>query len=436
MKKFSAEALFFWLGLLTISCLVMVRPVHADTIPATQTQLPQWCVPTNGWCASTTRHTKAETCSVINSYWPSNAPYSPVDTGGAYGFGFCDSAVVGATDPAINQAGTWTSYTCPSGYNLDAGGTTCTSAVVCPAAGTTAGAYWINTGTVPDSIYTVGNGQFCNNGCLTSSFVTMPRPAGYPVEDGATKIVNGVRQYYSFREYQYTGGTCTGNTQAASITPPTQDTCAAGQSVIQMGSRFQCLNPATGQLVNTNSASAVAAAKTLADSKTADKLAAAASAVAAAGGSASDVMAARTVAAGVAAAGGASGGAASSDPVQAAFCSANPDASICKASSVAAHGFTGALPDTSTGWYTKKYPDGIGGVMTANFNTMKNTPLAGLINGLVPTFSGAAHNGCFTVPIWNMGNQVICVPPLVMTALGIFMLLTALFTARALVFGG
>lgn len=84
---------------------------------STEAVVPNFCTPINGWCASTTRTSKQAACSVLNSFWPANAPYTAVDVGGAYGYGFCDSPVVGASDPPLNFAGN----SCPAGYSLNAG---------------------------------------------------------------------------------------------------------------------------------------------------------------------------------------------------------------------------------------------------------------------------------------------------------------------------
>lgn len=105
-------------------------------------------------------------------------------------------------------------------------------------------------------------------------------------------------------------------------------------------------------------------------------------------------------------------------------------------SSIPAIGGT-ALPTSSNGsWYVKTYTNGIQGVMTSNFNTLKATPLAGLINNIVPTISGGAHTGCFTLSVWHQGNQTMCLPAGVLNFLGICIVLTALFTARSIIFGG
>ena len=96
-----------------------------------------------------------------------------------------------------------------------------------------------------------------------------------------------------------------------------------------------------------------------------------------------------------------------------------------------------ALPSSASGsWYVKTYPNGIQGVLTANFTTLKGTSLFGLIQNLVPTLNGTGSSGCFTLNVWKIGDQQLCIPPMVMNLLGIIMILTALFSARAIIFGG
>lgn len=269
----------------------------------------------------------------------------------------------------------------------------------CPAADSSAGAYWITTGTTPDSIYTAGLGNLCKGGCQTKSFTTMPRPSGYPNVDGAYKIVGGVKTYFSFREYAYTGATCTGgDTLPVASTVPSADSCAAGQSIIQMGTKIRCLDSATGQVVDTNSASAVAAAKSLSDAAAAASIAAAASAVAAAGGSASDVAAAKSVAAGVAAAAvGATSanGLAPSDPM-AAFCVQNPQASICKSQ-------TAGATTVGTAALTGLYTDGA----LISGKTVSSV-IGGFKTRVLSSGIGSAVGGFFTVnqaagacPVWS-----------------------------------
>ncbi len=325
-----------WFGVLAMSLLVMVQPAHAS---GTVAMGGLWYV--NAYSGDPWLPSPQEACQQVKDLHFVGAFYvNPPEVTSVtatnftcsvrniYGqFEFSGGGYKGSSVCPANSIGT-TTCTCTDPYIPNAGATACVMPA-CPSLGADAGAYWITTGTIPASIYTVGNGTFCKTGCETKSFLTIPRPDGYPIDDGATKIENGVRTYYSFREYMYTGASCTGgDTLPVASTVPAADGCAANQSMIQMGSKIRCIDPSTGAQVDSNSASAVAAAKTLADAKVAAQIQAAGDAVVAAGGSASDVAAAQSVAAGVAAAGGGGTGAASSDP-QAAFCAENPTASIC-----------------------------------------------------------------------------------------------------------
>jgi len=115
------------------------------------------------------------------------------------------------------------------------------------------------------------------------------------------------------------------------------------------------------------------------------------------------------------------------------FCEEHPSDPSCKASTPSKGG---ELPEFSGSWYEPRYPDGIGGVLQDNSTAMKSTPLFSVMQNIVPTIHGSSHSGCFTIPIWQAGNQEVCIPQIVMQALGIFMLLTAVFAARAIIFGG
>jgi len=99
----------------------------------------------------------------------------------------------------------------------------------------------------------------------------------------------------------------------------------------------------------------------------------------------------------------------------------------------------GTLPDLSaggSGWYTKTYTNGIEGVVQTRFNEMQATPLGGLITNLTPQINATAINGCFTFPILYIGNYQLCLPNGVLNFIGIIMILTALFSARSIIFGG
>lgn len=325
MKK-----LLFWFAVFSMSMLVMVQPARADTIPATGTLTSRYCLIANGWCVSSTRFTKSEVCSWLDSVWPSNAPYSVVNTGGIYGYGVCDSAKVGATDIDISLTTSAVVYSCPVDYSLDAGGTTCTSnPPACPAADTLHSQGFFNLGTTP-------NGSIpstpCVNGCALKTTGGVYTP-GQNLYLSATpkfkQVLNGKNYYFAEASYWHTGQSCspdTPNFLADFVGSKPDMTCQEGQQMITMGGVTKCFN-SDGTAADLNSASAVAEAKTLADAKIAKVIQDARDAVAAAGGSASDVAAAGTVAAGVSAAGGS--GSSNPDSVDAAFCADNPTASMC-----------------------------------------------------------------------------------------------------------
>lgn len=403
MKK-----ILFWFGVLIVSLMVMIQPARASGTVAAVTNYtcayysaPGCPNPATGDLA----HFQGFCASLGANY-----EFVPNVSGKAY---MCRKITPWANIFGINVLGsscppnsTGSPCTCTDPYIPNAGATACVMPA-CPAFGAQADAYWISTGTVANSIYSVGNGTFCKNACQVKSFVTVPRPAGYPKEDGAVKLVDGVRQFYSFREYMYTGQSCSAGDAAvsAAATIPASDTCAANQSMIQMGTRIKCIDPATGAEVNPNSASAVAAAKTLADAKIAAQIAAAGAAVAAAGGSASDVVAAGTVAAGVAAAGGSAGasptGFAPDDPMNA-FCVQNPQATICKEQ-------TAGEKSVGTAALSGLYTDG-----TLNGGKTVSSVIGAFKTRVLASGVGAAVGGFFTVnqtagacPVWSVNAPMV-----------------------------
>lgn len=397
MKK-----ILFWFGVLVMSLLVMVQPAQASgTVASSFSYVYRWSSFVNTQ-ASTWQGAANLACSIYYSSAANPVGACAVDAGSCNftcsGGGGAQLVNLGGSASCPDNSTGTTICTCTDPYIPNAEATACVMPA-CPAADSLAGAYWITTGTTPDSIYTAGNGNFCSNGCQTYSFLSIPRPAGYPVEDGAYKVVAGVKTFYSFREYAYTGATCTGgDTLPVASTLPATDTCAPGQSMIQMGLKFRCIDPATGQTVDTNSASAVAAAKTLADAKVAAQLQAAVDAVTAAGGSASDVAAAQSVAAGAAAvAAGAptDTGFAPDDPMNA-FCVDNPQASICKDQ-------TAGAKTVGTAALSGLYTDGalIGGkTVSSVVDGFKTRVLAsGIGTGVAGFFT--VNQAAGTCPVWS-----------------------------------
>lgn len=436
-----------------MSALVMVRPVQAETIP-----IPAFfCM--NGVCNFSSWNWGTSYNSLGDKFCSSLYSSTRLSN--------CSDSLASCMQTCVGGGGQLAYKTfnyCPPNQNWTKSGSNCVrpdcvsgqvrnistgiceaAPVVCPPAGTSAGSYYVHTGDFPNSIYLGLSGvQYCVDGCKVSSVIEIVGSgAGGTPYPALWKLVNGVKQYYAYRSYSHDGETCTAGSgldaQPAAATVPATDTCAPGQSIIQMGAQVRCLNPSTGEISSTNSASAVAAAETLAAQKRAAEIAAAQVAAGAAGLGASGVETAGAVAAGVGAAGGVGGvvvSGSTGDPVMDAFCDENPGADICKQGRLQAKE-GGELPDIGDeSWYEKTYPDGIDGVLTENFDTMKNSPLLGLLNNIVPTLSGAAHNGCFSIEVWNVGMQSLCIPPFVLDALGLFMILTALFAARSIIFGG
>ncbi|MBY0576414.1 MAG: hypothetical protein K2P67_07460 [Gallionellaceae bacterium] len=427
--KFTFEAFFFWLGLFTISFFVMAQNVHASGNVAVAYQ---WSYDGVAWQSSA-----SASCEAYKVASQTSATYTVAGAPSAQICNFYYPAGIfvlyllwRSNGCPANSVGT-TTCTCTDPYIPNADATACVMPT-CPATGTLVSSGYYDLGTDPNVSM---KEMACNSGCdvIFSGTASAVKRA----------LVDGVYHYYAQGKYtndsRVSGGVCSsGQSSIAAVSVVPGATCAPGQSYVSMNGVDRCLD-SNGSAANSNSASAVASAASLAAANQAAAVAAAANAAAVAGLSASGVESAKASAIGstVGAMNGATNtGFAPTDPMNA-YCISNPQAPLCKSqlNSVAAK-TGGALPDTSSGWYTKKYPQGITGVFTANFNAAKSTPLAGLITQMVPTISGSAHNGCFILPIWKVGNQQICIPPLVLQALGVFMILTALFSARAIIFGG
>jgi len=204
-----------------------------------------------------------------------------------------------------------------------------------------------------------------------------------------------------------------------------------------MNGQTRCIDSNTGEPASPHSASAIAAAQTLAQQQAADAAARARDAAAAAGLDAAGQDAAAAAAAGTSAA--------DNNPIDSlddSFCSQNPSDPSCVPPDEPQFSAPGTgKPDVSQNWYTKRFPDGVTGVFTDGFNQMKSTPLYSLIDSFAVTVSAAEHSGCWnmnlgTVLSVNLGSHQLCIPPLVMDFLKIAFILTALFGARLIVFGG
>lgn len=200
------------------------------------------------------------------------------------------------------------------------GGYCVTSDLACPAAGTVHSQGYYDVGTVPKMLANVA----CFNGCTVLFGGTI----------AAASIQDGVTHYWAHGDYVYNGypydnppsASCSSGTGAApEFTAVSSSTCAPGQNYGYVNGVKRCLN-SDGTIVNTDSASAVAAVATQGEAKAQAGVDKAAAVAVAAGLDASAVVAAQSVAAGVL---GASDGIASNDSVLDNFCEANPTATIC-----------------------------------------------------------------------------------------------------------
>lgn len=331
-----------------------------------------------------------------------------------------------------NSTGT-TVCTCTDPYIPDATATSCISPLPpeCPAAGTVQSTGFYDLGTVESAFpkITTCNSSNCEANYSGSGIV-------------ARSLVSGIYHYYSKGAYTYNGASCAAgspNTSVSAFTTVAGSTCAAGQSFIHMNGVDKCLDSSTGAESSPYSASSVAAAQTVEDAAIAKAIADAETAAIAAGLTDTGIEAAKSAAAALVVNSynmpSSDLGFAPDDPLNA-FCVQNPLADICKINQVQAKA-AGALPDIGAGsWYTKIYPEGVKGVLVSNFNILKSTPLFGLLNNITPTISGAAFNGCFSIEVFNVGMQTLCIPEGVLIFISICILLTALFAARSIIFGG
>jgi len=263
----------------------------------------------------------------------------------------------------------------------------------------------------------------CNDGCLAmASGISSVTRRG---------LVGGVYYYYAGpADYYTTGETCTAGPSVPQSTAAvdSKGTCAPGQSFATMNGRTICIDSNTGETVSPYSASAVAAAETMNQGDLQEAIDAA-SAVAAANGLDSGTAAA--IAAGTAAANQLPPDAL----LEKSFCEKNPGDPTCKKpSSFGAP--SGVRPDVTQSWYVKKYPDGVGGVMTASFNDMKATPLYGFLDSFRVQVNSAPFDGCFSFNVWLVGDVPLCIPSGVLTFISIVLIITALFAARSIIFGG
>ncbi len=91
------------------------------------------------------------------------------------------------------------------------------------------------------------------------------------------------------------------------------------------------------------------------------------------------------------------------------------------------------LPDS---YYTKKFPDGFSQVWTAHKSAFLQTGFVQSVYSLTPSIGsgGACPSWDFTV--WRLGTQTLTMPCIVWPFLRVFFIISSLFLARRLIFGG
>lgn len=92
------------------------------------------------------------------------------------------------------------------------------------------------------------------------------------------------------------------------------------------------------------------------------------------------------------------------------------------------------------GFWEKKYPDGLSGVLNQKMSAMKNTPLGHLVDDLVPSLPNGgtcpSFNFSMATGIANFGTHTLAPPCYVWDFIRIVMLIGAGLLARRLIFGG
>lgn len=324
------KKILFWIGVCIVSLLVMVRPAAANTYTI---------VLSNGQLcdsAATLTSTFATPQLAMDAFvasWPRNCMVGGVlhyqQTASGFVLTSNTSLTYNIAAIAANQ------YTGGSAAVTGVVKTWTENVVACPAAGGLHSSGYFNIGTSP-------NGQAlasaCQDGCAIKT-IGSTSPPGQSLYLNAyprfRQIRNGVWYYFADMSYYHTGESCspdTANFLSDFVGSLPNMSCGAGQQMVTMSGVTKCFN-SDGTATNANSASAVAAAKTLADAQAASRVAAAGTLATQSGLSASGVADAKSIAAGVAAA-GLTGGTSSnpystSDPMFQ-YCVDNPDADLCQ----------------------------------------------------------------------------------------------------------
>jgi hypothetical protein len=115
------------------------------------------------------------------------------------------------------------------------------------------------------------------------------------------------------------------------------------------------------------------------------------------------------------------------------YCQENPSADICKDIVIGEIGGAG-MPSGSNAFYQSSYPDGISGVWSNFQSSVDQSSFVSAMHSMAPNWSGGS------CPSWSInvgfGSQDLSVPCYIWDVLGIIFIVSALFAARKIIFGG
>lgn len=99
-------------------------------------------------------------------------------------------------------------------------------------------------------------------------------------------------------------------------------------------------------------------------------------------------------------------------------------------------GAPGVFTDGPESFYDSAYPDGISGVWDNHKAALSQTSFVSAITGLVPSIGSAGVCPSWSIPVWGGGTAELQPPCMIWPLLRVIFLITSLFTARSLIFGG
>ncbi len=276
----------------------------------------------------------------------------------------------------------------------------------------------------------------------------------------ATALVDGVVHYYAQGGYYYAGPeeTCTAGSGVPAAASPVSgnepsSTCTAGQFYAVVNGAGKCFNEAgqatvtkpeiTSEATTTNATASNPDGSTTVTTNTTINGNTTTTVSTYAPGASVPSLPTSTTTTGDAG----SSSAAGTDPVTgkvkdstADYCAKNPDALMCQSGSGGALS-SGAPPVAdSNAFYMRQFPDGIAGVWATRKPQLEASPLFSVVTTV---FSPSIADG--TVPTWTLGMDTgvadfgtvdLTVSSYVWLFIKVCILITALFTARRLIFGG